>query len=103
MILVMSEQQEYQPIVKRRENTGESDTEKNITQAISQYSSLDGYKEMEMTVETSTITQSRLEQLYGKGFFEGRSRPRKFGIIVNSCFDDNEFGTGNYFSYLNID
>ena len=103
MVLVMSVLEDYQPIPERTGNTGESDIERNITQTVSQYSSLDGYMEMEMIVESSTVAQSRLEQLYGKGFFEGRSRPRKFGIIFNSYSDETGFGIGNYISHFILD
>ena len=88
--------------MKAQKNANQMEVETVISENVSYCHSLDGYLQMEnVAVEKSTILKSRLEYLYGKGFFEGRSLPRKFGIILN--FADHETGEGNYLWYLTID
>ena len=67
-------------VIRREEN--------NTIPAVSQV--LDGFIEMKIVVETSTIAITNLAKLYPKEYFEGRSRPRKFGIVLNSCFNERE-------------
>ena len=81
--------------MKEKENANQMEEEAMMSENVSYCHSLDGYLQMEnVAVDMSTILKSRLEHLYGKGFFEGRSLPRKFGIILN--FADQETGEGSY-------
>ena len=97
-----SEQHDNQPVAQQNENT-DKNTDKNteltnIGQTVSQ--ALDGFREIELSVETNTVTKASLAKLYGRGYFEGRSNPRKFGILLNLCFDEREMSTGNLQSSL---
>lgn len=88
------EEDDSQADMKEKENANQMEEEAMMSENVSYCHSLDGYLQMEnVAVDMSTILKSRLEHLYGKGFFEGRSLPRKFGIILN--FADQETGEDN--------
>lgn len=57
------------------------------------------HKELTIQVETSSITKARLHQLFGEGYFEGKSKPRKFGIYLNHCVGESKNFQGKDLSF----
>ena len=87
---------EYRPNDENEDQPRPMMEQTSRTKYISEGMPISGFIDMEIIADSCSVTKHRLTQLYGKRFFEGKSKPRKFGIILDSCFEGGQRLKGKY-------
>ena len=65
------------------EKTGHVESPPARDQSVLQDIPFNGYRKLGVTVNTTSVTETFLRELYREDYFEGQSRPRRFGIYLN--------------------